>query len=279
MTSSAGAIWRRWSRRFVRRRHSRRQTGHGQRVHHEGRRGDRSGQGGPRVLRRRRPTGGIHLAGGPAAAASGYPGGHLTRDRGPCPRRGVRAVLQLHPHAGRQLLPLPSSLAYHRDQLPPGIHTILSGQQLRGPRAGGDVERHQRPVAVRGSFAKFSGAQTRSCGLSRWKVVEPQNISIAFGKGICHNGGVMDPYAVQSLTVTSSQPSCNGRKRRMTRRTVVGCEELSFATSVAVAPDDDCAPRYHVRIGERLIHPKEDTYLSAVGGKRGRAGSPEIECT
>jgi len=51
----------------------------------------------------------------------------------------------------------------------------------------------------------------------------------------------MDPYAVQSLTVPSSQPSCNGRKRRMTRRTVVGCEELSFATSVAVAPDDDCA--------------------------------------
>src|SRR6478672_12933725 len=65
----------------------------------------------------------------------------------------------------------------------------------------------------------------------------------------------------------------------MTRRTVVGCEELSFATSVAVAPDDDCAPRCHVRIAERLIHPKEDTYLSAVGGKRGRAGSPEIECT
>jgi len=62
----------------------------------------------------------------------------------------------------------------------------------------------------------------------------------------------MDPYAVQSLTVTSSQPSCNWRKRRMTRRTVVGCEELSFATSVAVAPDDDCAPRCHVRIAERL---------------------------
>ena len=31
----------------------------------------------------------------------------------------------------------------------------------------------------------------------------------AFGKGICHNRGVMDPYAVQSPTVTSSQPSCN----------------------------------------------------------------------
>ena len=162
----------------------------------------------------------IHLAGGPAAAASGYPGGHLTRDRGPCPRRGVCAVLQLHPHAGRQLLPLPSSLAYHRDQLPPGNHTILSGQQLRGPRAGGDVERHQRPVPVRGSFAKFSGAQTRSCGLSRWKVVEPQNILIAFGKrdlsqrrrhgSVC--GAVADRYKQSTelqLTQTSDDsPNC-----------------------------------------------------------------------
>ena len=220
MTSSAGAIWRRWSRRFVRRRHSRRQTGHGQRVHHEGRRGDQSGQGGPRVLRRRRPTGPHSSRRWTSCGGVRRSGGHLTRDRGPCPRRGVRAVLRLHPHAGRQLLPLPSSLAYHRDQLPPGIHTILSGQQLRGPRAGGDVERHQRPVPVRGSFAKISGAQTRSCGPSRWKVVEPQNISIAFRQrdlsqrrrhgSVC--GAVADRYKqsteLQWTQTSDDSPNC-----------------------------------------------------------------------
>jgi hypothetical protein len=59
------------------------------------------------------------------------------------------------------------------------------------------------------SGRRRGGAQTRSCGLSRWKVVEPQNILIAFGKGICYNGGAVDPYAAQSPTITSSQPSCN----------------------------------------------------------------------
>lgn len=51
----------------------------------------------------------------------------------------------------RQLLNHPTSLAHHRDQLPPGIYSALSGrQQLRCPCPGGDIERDQRPVPVRG---------------------------------------------------------------------------------------------------------------------------------
>ena len=81
----------------------------------------------------------------------------------------------------------------------PALHT----GRPRRPSARNSSQRLGRSGRRRG------GAQTRSCGLSRWNVVEPQNILIAFGKGICHNRGVMDPYAVQSPTVTSSQPSCN----------------------------------------------------------------------
>jgi cytochrome c/quinol oxidase subunit I len=81
----------------------------------------------------------------------------------------------------------------------PALHT----GRPRRPAARNSSQRLGRSGRRRG------GAQTRSCGLSRWKVIEPQNILIAFGKKICHNRGVMDPYAVQSPAVTSSQPSCN----------------------------------------------------------------------
>jgi hypothetical protein len=50
-----------------------------------------------------------------------------------------------------EFLCLPRSLTHHRNQLPPGINTALRyRQQLRRPRPGGYIKRHQRPVSVRG---------------------------------------------------------------------------------------------------------------------------------
>ena len=53
-------------------------------------------------------------------------------------------------HGRRQLLHPPRPLPRHRDHLPPRVDTALHRrQQLRRPRPRRDVERHQRPVAVR----------------------------------------------------------------------------------------------------------------------------------
>ena len=63
-------------------------------------------------------------------------------------------LIQPQPHErirrGRQLLQLPGSLTHHGDQLASRICAAAGRrQQLRRPRPGRDVERHQGPVPVR----------------------------------------------------------------------------------------------------------------------------------
>ena len=75
-------------------------------------------------------------AGGPAGSARPSPPGKAAATR---TRRSTREAPAL-----------PRAFPGHRDHLPARVDAALGGrQQLRGPRAGGDVERDQRPVPVR----------------------------------------------------------------------------------------------------------------------------------
>jgi hypothetical protein len=63
-------------------------------------------------------------------------------------------LIEPQPHervgGSRQLLQMAGALAHHSDQLPSRIHPRQRGrQQLRRPRPGRHIKRHQRPVPVR----------------------------------------------------------------------------------------------------------------------------------
>jgi hypothetical protein len=75
--------------------------------------------------------------------------------RTPQRARGQRLLVEPQPHERvrrcRQPLHRPRPLTNYRDQLLPRVDVGLGrAQQLRGPRAGGDPERHLRPVPMAG---------------------------------------------------------------------------------------------------------------------------------